>query len=447
MAQVSLLRTDAEQRIAAEWAGAKARLPGLASLREAAFGRFEAMGLPHRRIEEWKYTDLRTLMHEAKPLALAPGAAALARARDAGRIAAGIDAQRIVIANGVIVPDLSDLSAEPGLTLRDLFASLADPQLTAAHPLGATLPADDIAVALNTAFMSGGVFVRVGKDAGVARPIHLAHIFAGESAAAMFPHSLVVVEPGARLTLIETFEGPAGRDYQVNAALEIHIGDGAEVERIRIVGEGSDALHLSSIGVVLGAGATYNDFTLTTGGAVVRNQSFVRCAGAGSTIGLRGVSMLRGKQHADTTLVLDHAVGGCESREVFRSVLDEKSRNVFQGKIVVRQDAQKTDARMVSNALLLSPDAEADNKPELEIFADDVQCGHGATAGALDENLKFYLMARGIPAPEAETLLIQSFVGEVIDAVAHEAMRDVLAAAAQAWLRARIPHATAREKP
>lgn len=437
MAQAALIKTEAEQKLAAEWAAAKARLAGPSNLREAAYHRFEAAGLPNRRVEQWKYTDLRALMRDAKPLALPPDHALLASAADAGRIVAGIAAHRLTVVNGFLAPPApAAAAADPGIVISELFAYLGDPQLAALNQLGGTLPADDAAVALNTAFMSGGVVIRVARDALTERPIHVAHVFSGP-AAAVYPRSLVVVEPGARVTLIETFEGPAGVDYQVNAALELVIGHGAEVERIRVVAEGSEALHLSSIGITLGEGARYNDFTLFSGGAVVRNQAFVRCGGSNAHVGLRGVSLLRGKQHADTTLVLDHRVSGCESREVFRSVLDDRSRNIFQGKIIVQPDAQRTDARMVSNALMLSPDAEADNKPELEIYADDVQCGHGATAGALDENLKFYLMARGIPEAEAETLLIQSFVGEVIDAVGHEGMREALAAAAEAWLRAR----------
>src|SRR5262249_39727460 len=160
-----------------------------------------------------------------------------------------------------------------------------------------------------------------------------------------------------------------------------------------------------------------NDFSFIIGGAITRNQLFVRCAGENTTVALRGANLLKARQHADTSLVLEHAVPGCTSREVFKSVLDGESQGAFQGKIIVRPGAQKSDARMMTNALLLSESAEADNKPELEIFADDVQCGHGATAGSLDEHLKFYLMARGIPEPEAESLLIQAFVGEAIEAI------------------------------
>jgi Fe-S cluster assembly protein SufD len=169
----------------------------------------------------------------------------------------------------------------------------------------------------------------------------------------------------------------------------------------------------------------------------VRNQLFLQFDGEGTLAGIRGASLLKGKQHADNTLVLDHKVGGCQSREMFKSVLDDQSRGVFQGKIIVRPNAQKTDAKMMTQALLLSDDAEADNKPELEIFADDVQCGHGATTGALDDDLKFYLMARGIPKKEAEALLVQAFVGEAIEGIEHAGLRDALMGQVASWLSAR----------
>jgi Fe-S cluster assembly protein SufD len=215
------------------------------------------------------------------------------------------------------------------------------------------------------------------------------------------------------------------------------MGDRSHVDHLKVGRDGSSALHVATLAATVGANAKFNDFTFTIGGEVTRNQLFVRCVGRDSTIGLRGANLLKGGQHADTTLVLEHAAPGCTSREVFKSVLDGNSRGVFQGKIIVRPGAQQSDARMMTNALLLSDTAEADNKPELEIFADDVQCGHGATAGALDENLKFYLMARGISESEAELLLVQAFVGEAVEAINHEGLRDALMAAVVRWLRAR----------
>ena len=437
MAQVSVLKTEAEQRIAAEWASAKARLPGPTSLREAAFRRFEAAGLPHRRIEEWKYTDLRTLMREAKPLAAAPDHAARESARSAGAFLAGVDARRLVFVNGAFVPELSDLASEPGLKISSLADALARGDADVSARLGAASAAEnDVAYALNTALMTDGAVIEVAPGTTVARPIHLVFVFAGEPAA-VFARSLVTVGEGAGLTLLESHEGPDGVDYQVNTALDLVVGDAAKVDRVLIGTQGRSALHVSTLTGALGRAVAFRDFGFTTGGAVVRNQLFVRCGGADALLDLSGAAMLTARQHVDTTMVVDHALSGCRSREIVKSVLDGQSRNVFQGKIIVRPDAQKTDARMLSNALMLSADAEADNKPELEIFADDVQCGHGATAGSIDENLKFYLMARGIPASQAEALLIQSFVGEAIDTVTHEGVRDALSAAVLRWLRAR----------
>jgi Fe-S cluster assembly protein SufD len=245
----------------------------------------------------------------------------------------------------------------------------------------------------------------------------------------------MVIEKGARVMLVESHECKGA--YQVNAALELVVGDDAHVDHIKIFGGESDAMHVASLLAAIGARARFNDFSFTTGGAVVRNQLFLRFDGRDTIAGIRGASLLKGKQHADNTLVLDHKAGGCQSREVFKTVLDDESHGIFQGKIIVRPNAQRTDAKMMTQSLLLSEGAEADNKPELEIFADDVQCGHGATTGALDEDLKFYLMARGIPRKEAEALLIQAFVGEAIEGIEHAGLRDALIGHVADWLNAR----------
>jgi Fe-S cluster assembly protein SufD len=176
---------------------------------------------------------------------------------------------------------------------------------------------------------------------------------------------------------------------------------------------------------------------MTSGGVVSRYQGFLTFAGEGARVETNGVNLLKGRQHADTTLFLDHAVPNCASREIFRAVVDDRGHSVFQGRIIVRPKAQKTDAKMMTRALLLSDEAEADNKPELEIFADDVTCGHGATTGALDESLLFYLRARGLSEKEAQALLIQAFVGEAIEQIADDGLRELAISAAQRWLAAR----------
>ncbi len=436
--EVRSMKNAAELALAEVFASAKATLPGngaVAALREAAFRRFEVEGLPHRRIEQWKYTDLRAMLGEAKPLASAPGATAKTQARDAGALLADMGARRLVFADGAFVPELSDVTAlEAGLTIRSMAEALAagDP-LVAAH-LGKVVDGDGV-VALNTALMGDGAMIHVAAGATVERPIHLVFFAGDDRPASLFTRSLVVIEKGARVMLVESHEG--GTEHQINTVLEFVVGDDAHVDHVKLTGGGSGVVHVSSLMASIGAHARFNAFTFNTSAAVVRNQLFLRFDGEGTVAGIRGASLLKGKQHADTTVVVDHVARGCLSREMFKMVLDESSRGVFQGKITVRQKAQKTDARMMTQALLLSDECEADHKPELEIFADDVQCGHGATTGALDDDLKFYLMARGIPRKEAEALLVQAFVGEAIEGIEHAGLRDALMDSVVAWLRAR----------
>ena len=440
MADVKVIKTAAETALAQAYAQARAGLPGDAAVgaqRQAAFDVFAREGLPYRRVEEWKYTDLRALMRDAKPLAIPPDAASKARAKKAGAMVGDVETRRLVFVDGVFVPELSDTAGpEAGLevgTLADAFATSVP--IIGAH-LGKLAPVNDVAVALNTAFMGDGAVIRIGASATIERPLHLIFV-ASEKPAATFVRSLVVVEPGARVMLIESHEGPPGSDYQANAALELFVGDGAHVDYVKIIAEGAEALHVSTLAAAIGGKARFNAFTFIAGGAVVRNQLFLNFDGEETVAGIRGATLIRGRQHADTTLVANHIARGCQSRELFKAVLDGEAHSVFQGRIIVKPGAQQTDARMMTQALLLSERAEADNKPELEIFADDVQCGHGATAGALGEELKFYLMARGIPAAEAEALLIQAFLGEAVEGIEHAGLREALTEQIAAWLKAR----------
>jgi Fe-S cluster assembly protein SufD len=438
--EVVPLKTAAETALAQEFAQARSRLPGdkaIAAQRAAAFDLFARQGLPHRRVEEWKYTDLRALMRDAKPLAVLPDAAAKARAKTAGALLGDVETRRLVFVDGAFIPELSDTSnLEEGLSISSLADALAagDPDL-ASH-LGKLAPANDVAVALNTALMGDGAVIRISAGSTTKRPIHLVFA-ASEKPAATFTRSLVIAEKGARAMLIESHEGPAGSDYQVNTAVEIFVGDEAHVDHVKLIGEGSEALHVSTLAAAVGAHARFNTFTFTAGGAVVRNQMFLKFDGEETVAGIRGATLLKGKQHADSTLVVNHNAPGCQSREMFKAVLDDEAHGVFQGQIIVRAGAQKTDARMMTQGLLLSERAEIDHKPELEIYADDVQCGHGATAGALDDELKFYLMARGIPAAEAEALLIQAFLGEAIEGIEHAGLREALMDSVITWLKAR----------
>lgn len=431
-AEVRAIKTDAEKALAAAYEAARGKLPGegaLSTLRADAFRQFEKQGLPHRRVEEWKYTDLRALMREAYPLAVPPDAVARARAKNAGDIFSGVDCRRLVFFDGVFAPELSDLKPEPGLTIGSMAQALAAGDALVMQHIGKTFATDDAAVALNTALMGDGAVIRVAKGTKIKRPFHLVFAAVSNKPSSIFIRSLIVVEHGAKAAIIEDHDSGAA---QVNTALDLVVGDKAQVDYFKVTH--ARALHVASLLAWVGSKAQFNTFAFTSDVNVLRNQNFIRFAGEGTKAGMRGVSLLRGKQHADTTLLIEHAAGHCESREQFKAVLDEQAHSVFQGKIVVKQYAQKTDAKMMTRALLLSDQAEADNKPELEIFADDVVCGHGATVSAPDETHKFYLMSRGIPEKEAQALLVQAFIGEVIEEIAHEGIRDALMFAALRWL-------------
>jgi Fe-S cluster assembly protein SufD len=434
-AEIRAMKTPAEQALSAAYEGARATLPGkggIANLRADAFKQFETRGLPHRRVEEWKYTDLRALMRDAYPIAPPPDAAAKARANDAGKMLAGVDCRRLVFVDGVFAPELSDLAPEAGLTIGSLAEALAKGDALVADHVGKTFATDDSAVALNTALMGDGAVIRIAKGAAIKRPIHLVFAAGTDKPNSVFIRSLVAVEQGAKATIIEDHDSG---NAQVNAALELVVGDEAQVDYFKLTR--ARALHVATLLMSIGARAVVNSFAFTSEASVVRNQNFIRFAGEGTHGAIRGVNLLRGKEHVDTTLLIEHAAGHCESREQFKSVLDDSAHGVFQGKIVVKPHAQKTDAKMMTRALLLSDEAEADNKPELEIFADDVVCGHGATTAAPDEGLKFYLMSRGIHEKEAEALLIQAFIGEAIEEISNEAIRDALMFAALKWLGTR----------
>ena len=398
---------------------ARDRLPGtgkVADLRRQALEAHERLGLPHRRVEDWKYTDLRVLMREVLPLAAAPDAEALKRAAAALKLHAIAGVRRVVLVDGVFAPNLSETSdLGKDISIRTLREALEAGDAALQAQLFSPDNSDAM-VALNSAMMTDGIVIEVADNAVVPLPLHIVHIASGAAPAAMFTRSLIRVGKHASATLVESYIGAEGaKAYQVHDSLIVAIGDGARLDHVRLIEDSREAFNISSAVVTLGANAHFNTFGMNTGSLVSRYQAVIVVAGEGSRVETNGVNLLNGRQHADTTLFLDHAVPNCSSNEIFRAVLDDRGHSVFQGRIIVRPKAQKTAAKMMTRALLLSDEAEADNKPELEIFADDVTCGHGATTGALDESLLFYLRARGLPEKEAQALLILAFVGEAIE--------------------------------
>lgn len=431
---VAVAKTGGGRAVSDLFASAEGRLPGspaVAAVRREAFETYERLGLPHRRIEEWKYTDLRALVGEVLPLASAPDAAALKRAADAVKAHAIEGARKLVLVDGVFVADLSDLKAlavEVSFnTAREMLEKDAGLLKTAST---------DAVIALNAAMATDGVVLSIADGAQLSAPIQIIHVATAASASS-FTRSQVAVGKGARATIVESFVAAGAKAYQVNDAVLVTVGDDSDVAHIRLMDDAADAVNVTSQFVTVGANVKLNFFNMTTGAAVSRLQGFITLAGEGSELSANGVNLLKKTEHGDTTLVVDHAVPNCVSREIFRAVIDDRAHSVFQGRIIVRPDAQKTDGKMMTRALLLSDEAEADNKPELEIFADDVSCGHGATAGALDDSLLFYLKARGLPEKQAQALLIQAFVGEAIEQIANDDLREHVTGIAERWLERR----------
>ncbi|MGD9784812.1 MAG: Fe-S cluster assembly protein SufD [Hyphomicrobiaceae bacterium] len=443
---VAVMKTKAETALTEGFDRVQSALPGGPEARRArreAIGRFAAVGLPHRRIEEWKYTDLRGALKDAFPAAVG-GAAETATTTIADVIVAlgplaRLDLPRIVFVNGIYRGDLTNLDSAKGLSVRPL-SSLLDGEAGAGVLNGHDPDADASLVALNAAYATDGAVIDVPAGGAAGRPLLVAHVRTGAEAKFVAARNVIRIGKGAHATIVEAFVQVPGSavDGQQSTVTTVTVADGACLDHIKVARDAGSVTHLADWSVTLGDGAVYRGFQLTAGVGLARNDIRVLYDGEDAKLDLSGTFLARKSEHIDTTLVVDHAVRGGESRELFKGVLDDAARGVFQGKVIVRPDAQKTDGKQMAQALMLSEDAEFDSKPELEIYADDVACGHGSTSAALDDDLLFYLRARGIPLDQARGLLIQSFVGEAIDKVEDEGIREALAEMAADWLAALV---------
>lgn len=440
MAIVTPLKTAAEQQLVQQYADSKAELPGgpaVRKLREDAFAGFEAKGLPHRRLESWRYTDLRTLLREARPLA---GGAAVTAAVKARLAALKLDGLRLVLVDGAFAPELSTLDAIPeGVSVQSLAEALVSPREDLTRILaGPSVGNDDAGLALNTALMRDGVFVEIADGVELEQRIVIVALASGEEERAVFHRSVVLAGKGAKGTVVEVSEAAGEAAQQINGAIVFETGDESEIQHVRIVTRQQAAtVEVQSLLATVGAHAKFDSFALICNAGTVRQQHFVRYAGEHTEIGLRGVNLINKVQHSDVTLIVDHEVPHGTSRELFKTIAGGEATGVFQGKVIVRKYAQKTDGGMKSNALLLNDGASMYNKPELEIFADDVVCGHGATVAQIDGEQLFYLMARGLPRPQAEALVLQAFAGEAVEFITDEDVRDLVIGEVESWLKAR----------
>ena len=409
-------------------------LPWLAELRRAGLARFAEQGLPGPREESWKYTNLRPLQR----IDFAPEAEASVNVdRLPSLLPVGSAGHRLVFVNGCFRPDLSDTTDLPeGVQVGSLAEALARAPDELAEHLGRIANgAEQPLLALNTAMMRDGLVLRVPRGVAVAAPIEVILIGATpERPRAYHPRSLILLEPDSRATLIEHHVSLGGATTFANAVTEIEIGPGAVLNHYILQAEGTSAFQIATRHVRLAKGAHYDFFGLSVGGRLTRNEIAVRLEGAGAECHLNGAYLMRGRQHCDNTTTIEHLVPETSCREVFKGVLDDEARAVFQGRIVVHPGAQKSNGHQLSKALLLSDRAEIDTKPELEIYADDVLCSHGATAGALDGEALFYLRSRGIPEARARRMLIEAFLAEAINSIAAEGLCPALMSGVVAWL-------------
>jgi len=442
---VVVSKTKAEQQLAEQFEARAARLPGAGWVREArrkAIGAFAAFGLPSRRSEAWRYSDLRARWKQVfAAAALDPGTFDPALIDAAlGPELAKLDCIRMLFVNGTFLRAEMPASEAPGEAYRfdPLSSCLGQPSADWMRPIfqRPARSSEDAALTLNTAFMSDGAVLAVLEGKTPARPLHLVFLTAGEAPASSVMRNLIEVRKGASAVILETHVAMGTAPCHTNSATEIRLHEAARVEHIRLVREGPAAIHLGTLTASIGANACYQAFQLALDSGFVRNGLNVAFDGPGGRFDLAAV-MLAGKgEHIDTTLVVEHKLPGCTSRELVKAVLGPASQGVFQGKVIVAEDAQKSDGKQMAQALLLAEDAEFDSKPELEIYADDVICGHGSTAAQIDEELLFYCQSRGIPRQAARALLIEAFVGEALDKIDNDEIRAAVGAIATDWLNA-----------
>lgn len=412
-------RTPAEQAIIDTFAREAGNLPGDArtsEIRGRLMAGFSTSGLPSRRIEAWHYTDMRTLVR------------ALPKAGEVGPC----EALAPLVSGSTVLPVLQGEAGEPAFIEGAHVQPFMD-QLASGYSadLLAERGSDDLIGRLNGAFVSDGFALEVGDDVELALPVEIQAVQDGGHAHTRFPCRF---GKNAKATIVERQAAAGDRTAFSSSISSLELDDGAEVVWVLVQSRGGEDTHLGQFSATLGAKARLTLFIVNAGGKLVRQEVHVETTGEGAHFDLRGINLLDGDTHTDVTMTLGHNVPETTSLEILRNVVLGKARGVFQGQIQVAQIAQKTDAQMSCNTLLLSDEGEFAAKPELEIFADDVVCGHGATVVDIDPTQLFYLMARGVSEKSARSLLINGFVDELVDELENEELADTLRQIVADWL-------------
>ena len=412
-------QTAAETALVEAYAAQLGDLPGngaVIAARDNLLENLKTLGLPTRRIEAWHYTDLKTLLRALPETVPVPVLSAAAP----------------IVAGSPVIASLQGVSVK-GMTADGVtVSSFGDALLDGSAAAGLTeLDKDDVIGRINGSFVRDGFVVDIPAGAEIEAPIEIQAIHGGGQVHNRFP---VRFGAGAKATVIERHLAATQDGAFVSSISEITLDDGAEATWILLQQQGATDTHLGQLRIRMGADAKMRLFIVNAGGKLVRQELRIDVEGEGSDLIVRGVNLLGGETHTDVTMVLGHNVPNTTSTEIFRNVVFDRAKGIFQGMIRVAPDAQKTDAKMACNTLLMSDDGEFSAKPELEIFADDVQCGHGATVADISDTHLYYLMARGIPMAKARAMLVNAFVAEIVEELEEEQLVEALETIISNWL-------------
>ncbi|MGC2694584.1 MAG: Fe-S cluster assembly protein SufD [Candidatus Angelobacter sp.] len=397
----------------------------LQSLRQEAFARFAETGFPTTRDEDWRFTNVAPVSNTAFELA-GPESVTRQQLEPFGGLEFAI---RLVFVNGVFAEELSTLSPMPqGVKIGSLAAQLKnDPSSVELHLARYLNFQRDAFCALNTAFIADGAFVSVPSKVVVDAPIYVLFVTVpGATPTMNHPRNLIVTGENSRVTVVEDYVSLGEGTTFSNTATELVAGDSAHVSHYMIVREGGQAYNFSTLRIQQGRSANVATHSLLLSGALVRNNVHPVLAGEGGECLINGLFMVNGRQHMDNYMLVEHASPHCDSRQFYNGILNGQSHGVFHGRIIVHKDAQKTDAKQTNRNLLLSDDAQIDTKPQLEIYADDVKCTHGATIGQFDDNALFYLRSRGLNEASARHVLLLAFANECLDRMNSPQIREHL---------------------
>jgi Fe-S cluster assembly protein SufD len=397
----------------------------LLSLRETALDSFKSVGFPSMKNEDWHFTNVAPIAN--REFGVAREGAALSD-EAIRRIGFGQDWHTVVFVNGRIKSET--LPAVSGVSISTLAAGIANgSQAVERHFAKLATPESSSFTALNSAMSEDGAVIQVSANTTVDKPIHLVFVSdAGAEQAATHPHNLIFAEKHSQATIIESYVSAGGDIYFTNAVTEVFVADGARLSHYKLQRESQNAFHVGTLQVHQARDSRYESFSFATGAELSRTNVYTTLAGDAAEAVLNGLYMVDGKQHVDHQTSIEHVAPNCPSHELYKGILDGRSHGVFNGKVYVHPEAQKTDGKQSNNNLLLSAEARVDTKPQLEIFADDVKCTHGATVGRLDDAALFYMRSRGISPSQARRLLTYAFAADVLEKIELEPLKEALEA-------------------